>query len=103
MYPNGCKRCSRSKQNGLRTKTKMRDRLRARLVRVVDEVPLRVESRVLRDDLHAVFIRTDRSVRAQSVEDAPGDRVLLDGEARIDFETSVRHIVVDADRETILG
>jgi hypothetical protein len=72
-------------------------------VRVVDEVPLRVESRVLRDNLHAIFIRTDRSVRAQTVEDAPGDRVLLDGKARIDFETSVRDIVVDADRETILG
>jgi hypothetical protein len=46
----------------LRTEAQVRDRLGTRFVRVVHEVSLRVEPRILRDDLDAVLVRTDGSV-----------------------------------------
>ena len=49
----------------------MRYRLRARFVRIVDEVALGIEPRIFGDDLDAVLVGADRAVRAEPVEHRP--------------------------------
>ena len=71
----------------------VRDRLRAGLVRVVDEVALRVQRRIFGDDLHAVLVGADRAVGAQAVEHRAHDVVAarwrtLGSSARLVCETS---------------
>ena len=52
-----------------RPKTQMRNCLRARFVRIVDEVPLRIEARVFGDDFHAVLVGAHRPIGTETVED----------------------------------
>ena len=48
--------------------TKMRHRHRARLLRVVDEVALRLSTGEIADDLGRLLVRTDGAIRAEAVE-----------------------------------
>ena len=76
----------------------VRDGLRAGLLRVVDEVALRVQALVAQD-LDRVLVRADRAVRAQAEEDR-ADRVgRLDVQRRVVGEARPRDVVGDADRE----
>ena len=94
----GARRSGRSSRS-VAGEAQMRDRHRARLLRVVDEVALRVEVGVLADDLHRVLVGADGAVRAESVEHGPDgarDRWRTPGRpARL----SVRDVVDDADGE----
>ena len=87
--------------NRTRTEAQMRNGLRAGLVRVIDEVTLRVIVGVLADDLHAVLVRADGAVRPESVEHGARHVVRLDVERRIVVEAQVRDVVLDADAETV--
>src|SRR4029077_8583709 len=53
----------------LRPEPQVRHGLRARLLRVVDEVPLRVQVLLGAEDLDRVLVRADRAVRAEAEED----------------------------------
>ena len=85
-----------------RPEAQMRDRLRARLVRIVDEVALRIETGVFGDDLHAVLVRAYRAIGAEPVENRAHHVVGLNRPVRIERETGMRDIVVDADGEAVL-
>ena len=75
---------------------------RAGLARVVDEVALGVQRRVLADDLHRVAVGAHRAVAAEAEEHGPGHVVLLGREVRIVVEAQLRHVVDDADGELLL-
>ena len=75
---------------------------RTRLLRVVDEVPLRVEVGTLPDDLHRALVGAHRPVGAEPVEHGPHDVVGLRRERAVDLERGVRDVVDDADREVVL-
>ncbi len=82
-----------------RPETKVRDRLRARLLRVVDEVPLGEESLLGAEDLDRVLVRADRPVGAEAEEDRAHRVRRLDVQRRVVRETRPGDVVVDADRE----
>ena len=84
----------------VRTETKMGDRHRPRLLRVVHEVSLHVEVGFFADDLDRILVGADRSVCSEAEEDGSDDRVGLDVEFRIPVERKVGHVVDDSDRET---
>src|SRR3546814_14572206 len=77
----------------------MADRLGAGFVAVIDEIPLRVALRVLSQDLHAVLVRPDRPVRAETEEQRPGYAGRLDFEASLDRQAGAADVVGDADGE----
>ncbi len=81
----------------------VRDRLGAGLVRVVDEVALRVHGRIFGDDLDAVLVGADRAVGAETEEQGAHDIVWLDREPRIEREVGLRDVVVDPDGEAVPG
>ena len=85
----------------VRSEAKMRHGLRARFMRIVDEVTLGVASGVLSDDLDAVLICTDRAISAEAVEDGSGRARILDREFRIDRQASMRDVVIDAERKSV--
>ena len=76
----------------------VRDRLRAGLLRVVDEVALRVQA-LGAQDLDRVLVRPDRAVRAQAEEDRADRLGRLDVQRRVVVEARPRDVVGDADRE----
>ena len=80
-----------------RPEAQVRDRLRARLLRVVDEVPLRVQA--LAEDLDRVLVRADRPVRAEPEEHRADGVRRLDVQGGVVGQARPRHVVVDADRE----
>src|SRR5262249_59332457 len=53
----------------LRPEAQVRDRLRAGLLGVVDEVALRVQTLLVAEDLDRVLVRADRAVGAEPEED----------------------------------
>ena len=77
----------------------MGDRHRAGLLRVVDEVTLCVELRVLAEDLDGALRRAHRAVAPQTVEEGTGARVGSEG--GIPAQAPVRDVVEDADREAV--
>ena len=79
--------------------TKVRDRLRSRLLRVVDEVALGEQTFLRAEDLDRVLVRADGSVRAQSEEDRAHRVRWLDIHRRVIREARPGDVVVDADRE----
>src|SRR6266536_6070565 len=85
-----------------RCEAQMRDGDRAGLLRVVNKIALREIAGVLADDFDRLLVRANRAVGAESEKLRAHDVVRLDREARIDIETGVRKVVVDADREMIL-
>ena len=86
-----------------RPEAQVRDRDRARLLRVVDEVPLAEVVRLLGDDLDRVLVGADGAVGAEAEEHGALDVVGLDVELGVDRQRGVRHVVHDADREVVLG
>ena len=80
----------------------MGDGDRAGLLRVVDEVSLREEIRLLADDLDRVLVGAHRAVGAETVEHRRRDIGLLGSERRIPRERRVRHVIHDADGEVTL-
>ena len=75
------------------------DRLRAGFVAVIDEVSLRVVSRILGQNLDAVLVRSNRSVSTETKEQRAADAGRLDVEARIDGEVRSADVIDDADGE----
>ena len=86
----------------LRSETQVRSRHRTRLLRVVNEVALRVVGSVAADDLDGVLVGAHRAVRTQSVEECAHRARALGREVRIVADAGVRNIVVDADNKVIL-
>ena len=83
----------------LRPEAQVRHGLRARLLRVVDEVPLRVQVLLGAEDLDRVLVRADRAVRAEAEEDRADRAGRLDVQRRVVRQAQAGHVVVDADRE----
>ena len=88
--------------DGLRSEAQVRDRRRARLLRVVHEVALRVPTGVVGKNSYGVLVGAYRAVGTQPVEQGAHVVRRLDVERRIDREAGVRHVVVDADRKAVL-
>lgn len=84
-----------------RTEAQMGHRLHSGLVRVVNEISLRVKPGVLGDDLGAVLVGADGTVCAQAEEHGTHYVVRFRRIGRIDVEAGVRHVVVDADSEAV--
>ena len=85
-----------------RTEAQVRGRHRARLLRVIHEVALRVIRRLGTDDLDRVLVGTNRAVRAQAVEQRAVRLHVLGREAVIVVQAGEGHVVVDTDREVNL-
>ncbi len=66
-----------------RAETQVRDSYRSGLLRVVDEVALRVVIGLLANDLDRILVRADRAVGTQTPEDALYCFTALYGESRI--------------------
>ena len=79
----------------------MRDRHRAGLLRVVDEVALGIERGVFSHDLHRVLVRADRAVAAEPVKHGADHVVRFGRERRVVVEAQVRHVVLDAHGEVL--
>ena len=88
----------------LRAEAQVRDRHRAGLLRVVDEIALGVVVGLVADDLDRVLVGADRAVGAQAVEHG-ADHVVRSRcrTSGRQSRLSVGHIVVDADGEMVLG
>ncbi len=86
----------------LGAKAQVRDRDRAGLLGVVDEVALGVVVGLFADDLDGVLVGTDGAVGTQTPEDGSHSILGLDVEW-FDGQGSVGHIIDDADREVIAG
>ena len=89
--------------NHVGSKAQVRHGDRAGLLRVIDEVPLGVETGLFADDLDRVLVGAHRAVRAQSVEQAALHGIGLGGEAVVHGKRGVGHIVVDTHGEVVLG
>ena len=86
-----------------RARAQVRDRDRAGLLRVVDEVALHVEVGLLADDLDRVLVGADRAVGAEAVEHRRRRRrPARCRTTRSHGERRVRHVVDDADGEVVL-
>jgi hypothetical protein len=73
----------------------------AGLLRVVDEVTLRVVLRLLADDLDRVLVRADGTVGAESEEDGAHAILGLDIELGVHLQGSVGDVIHDPDREVV--
>src|SRR6202140_2587041 len=87
--------------NWQRAKPQMRDRHGARLLRVIDEVALRVIPSLLADNLDGVLVCADRTVGPEAVENRADGVRALGGKSGIVFEAGMRDVVVNANREMI--
>jgi hypothetical protein len=90
--------------DGLGTEAQVRDGDRPGLLGVVDEVALGEQVRALADDLDRRLVGADGAVRAEPEE----HRLDLAGRAGVaefgvDRQAQVGDVVVDADREVLLG
>ena len=87
----------------VRTEPQMRDRHRAGLLGIVDEVALCVVGGVTADNLDRVLVGADRSVRAETVEHTLDAARMLRMPGLVNRQAGVGHVVVDADGEVVLG
>ena len=85
------------------SETEVRNGYAARLLRIVEEISLRVLVRMVADNFNGVFIRADSSVRTETVEFTAcrtcGSGVELLGEV----EGCICNVFVNTDCEMILG
>ena len=81
----------------------VRDRDRAGLLRVVDEVALRVQVGAFPDDLDRVLVRTHGAVAPEPVEDGSHGLVVLGVEGRVERQARAADVVDDADGEVRRG
>src|SRR6266542_326067 len=91
-----------SRADRLRAETKVRDRDRARLLRVIHEIALSVIAGLLADDLDRILVGPDRAVRAQAVEQSPDHVLRLGRKLRVVSEARARQVVVNSYGEMIL-
>ena len=89
--------------NGLRAKTQVGDRHRARFLGIVDKVTLRVVVGLSANDLDAVVIGAHRSIGAQSIEQAAHDTGWFQIEGWVNLQAGLSHIVGNANGEMVLG
>ncbi len=89
--------------NGLRSEAQVRHRHRARLLRVVDKIALRVIVGVLADNLDGILVGAHGSIRAQAVEHGAHHVVRFGRKVGIVVETRMVQVIVNADREVLLG
>ena len=89
--------------DGARARAQVRDRDRAGLLGVVDEVALDVAVGLLADDLDRVLVGADGAVRAEAVEERGGDVLALGAERRVPGQRGVGHVVDDPDGEVARG
>ena len=87
--------------NGFGPKTKVRNRHRTRLLRIVDEISLGVVAGILPDNLDGILVGAHRSIGAEAVKHSAHDAVRLDRKLRIVAQAAVTDVVVDANREMI--
>ena len=80
--------------------TQVRTGNAAGLLGIICEVSLCVLIRVVTDDLDRGLVRGNRTIRTQAPEQA-GSVVSLDLEAFVCRQAQVRHIILDADRESV--
>ena len=88
-----------SSADRFRAEAQVRDGLRAGLLRVVDEVALRVQSLLATEDLDRVLVRSHRAVGAQAEEHRAHGVGRLDVEGGVVGEARAGDVVVDPDRE----
>src|SRR5476651_1616879 len=88
--------------DGLRAEAQVRYRLRARLVRVVDEIGLGVATGVLAEDLGAVLVGAHGAVGAEAVEHGADLVAGIEYEIAILAQAAAADVVVDADTEVVL-
>src|SRR5580700_7524908 len=88
--------------NRLRPESQVRNGDRTGLLRVIDEISLRVIVGILTDYLDRILIRAHGAVRAQAVEHGPDNVVGLGGERRVISQAGMADVVVDPDGEVIL-
>ena len=86
----------------LRSEAQMRNGDGAGLLRIVNEVALRVVVGFLADNLDGVLVRADRAVRAQAVEQRAHRAGHFARKRGVVFQAGVAYIVQDADGEMIL-
>ena len=79
--------------------TQVRRRHRAGLFGVIHEVCLTVGTVAARNDLDRVFVRADRTVRAQTEEDGALDVGVFNIKAVVNVQRQVRHVIGNADRK----
>ena len=89
--------------NRPRSESQVRNGLRTRLVRIVDEVALRVAALVLGQDLHAVLVRTHGAVGTEPVEHGPHDVVGLDVELGLVVQAGAGYVVEDTHGKAVAG
>jgi len=82
-------------------KTQVRDRLRARLFRIVNKVSLTVEIGVLTNNLDAVFVCADRAIGTKPEKYRARDLGALYFKRLVLFETGMGNIVMDTNCEVI--
>ena len=85
-----------------RAEAQMRNRDGAGLLGIVDEVALRVERRIVGDDLHGVLVGSNRPVRAEPDENGAELVRLIQSETLIESKRQTADIVSDAHREASL-
>ena len=85
-----------------RREAQVRDRDRAGLLGVVNEVTLAVVRGVFADDLRCFFVRADGSVATKTVEDAATNVVGFGIVVRIVFDARIGDVVFDTDGEVVL-
>ena len=85
-----------------RAEAQMRNRDGAGLLEIVDEVTLRIERRMVGDDLYRVLVGPNRPVRAEPDEDGAELVRRLQTETLVESERQTADIVSDADREASL-
>ena len=83
----------------LRPEAQVQHGLRARLLRVVDEVALCVQVLLGAEDLDRVLVRADCAVRAETEEDRADGAGRLDVQRLVIRQAQAGHVVDDADRE----
>ena len=87
----------------MRPEAQMRNRQRSRFVRVIDEVALSMEAGIFSNNLDAVLVGSNRSVGTKTIENSAYGVGRFNGKGRVVCEISVRDIVIDTDREAVLG
>ena len=92
-----------ARAQGSRAEAQVRDGHRAGLLRIVDEVSLRVVAGPLADDLDRVLVGSDGAVGAKAEEDRPHHVAGLDVELAVVVEGKMGHVVDDAHGEVAPG
>ncbi len=84
-------------------KPQMRYRHRARLLRIVNKVTLRIIRCLRANNLDRILVRPHRPIRTQSIEQRTYRPRVLRRKLRVILQARMRNVVLNPDREMILG